>query len=123
MIDLENRTLKLEGVFEHKTTFSFDELQKGMFDGWRKQNDPSESWMTELDSDVGERMSARKGLAASKLLKAVDGDEREGKRRRLNIEDGEKKDSGAASRTIAWLEFIWENAPDEDSEQIGQATL
>jgi hypothetical protein len=123
MIDLENRTLKLEGVFEHKTTFSFDELQKGMFDGWRKQNDPSESWMTELDSDVGERMSARKGLAASKLLKAVDEDEREGKRRRLNIEDEKEKGSGANSRTKAWLELIWKNAPDEDSEQIGEATL
>jgi len=33
LIDLENRTLKMEGVFEHKITFSLDELQKGMFDG------------------------------------------------------------------------------------------
>jgi len=29
MIDLENRTLEMEGVFEHKSTFSFDKLQTG----------------------------------------------------------------------------------------------
>jgi hypothetical protein len=120
MIDLENRTLKMEGVFEHKTTFSFDELQKGMFDGWRKENDPSESWMTDPDEEEEEKLSARKGLAAGMELKDGKQDERESKRPHLDIETG-KKGPGARSRTRAWLKLIWENAPDADSEQIGKA--
>jgi hypothetical protein len=107
MIDLENRTLKMEGVFEHKTTFSFDELQKGMFDGWREENDPSESWMTDPDSEEEEKLSARKGLAAGMGSKDVYQDEREKKRRRLNS-GVEEKGSRASSRTRAWLKLIWE---------------
>jgi hypothetical protein len=122
MIDLENRTLKMEGVFEHKTTFSFDELQKGMFDGWRWQNDPSESYVTESESKEEEKLSAREGLAAGMGLKDDDLKERDSKRPRLET-GTEEEGSGASSRTMAWLGVIWENAPDEDSEQIGEATL
>jgi hypothetical protein len=121
MIDLENRTLKMEGVFEHKTTFSFDELQKGMFDGWREENDPSESWMTDPDVEEEEKLSARKGLAAGMGPKDGDQDEREKKRPRLDIGTG-REGPGAGSRTKAWLKLIWENASEEDSDQVGEAT-
>jgi hypothetical protein len=121
MIDLENRTLEMKGVFEHKTTFSFDELQKGMFDGWREENDPSESWITDPDPEEGEKLSVRKGLAAGMGLKDGDQDERERKRPRLDIGTGtEGPETG--SRTKAWLKLIWDNAPDADSEQVGEAT-
>jgi hypothetical protein len=79
IIDLENRTLEMKGVFEHKTTFSFDQLQVGMFDGWREENDPSESWMTDPDEEEEEKLSARKGLAAVMGSKDGDQDEREKK--------------------------------------------
>jgi hypothetical protein len=87
MIDLENRTLEMKGVFEHKTTFSFDELQRGMFDGWREENNPSESWMTDPDSETDDTLSARKGLAAGMGPKDGDQDEREKKRPRLDIRE------------------------------------
>jgi hypothetical protein len=120
IIDLENRTLEMKGVFEHKTTFSFDELQMGMFDGWREENDPSESWMTDPDEEEEEKLSARKGLAAGMGSKDGDQDEREKKRPRLDIGTG-KEGPGAGSRTKAWLKLIWENVPDADSEQVGEA--
>jgi hypothetical protein len=121
MIDLENRALIMEGVFEHKTRFSFDELQKGMFDGWREENDPSESWMTDPDLEEEEKLSARKGLAAGMGLKDGDQNEREKKRPRLDNGTG-KEGPGAGSRTKAWLKLIWENAPGSDSDQVGEAT-
>ena len=72
VIDFENRTLKMEGVFELKTTFSFDELQIGMLDGWRQQNDSSELHFRDPDSGDQKKLSARKGLAAGMGLKDTD---------------------------------------------------
>jgi hypothetical protein len=92
-----------------------------MFDGWREENDPSESWMTDPDEEEEEKMSARKGLAAGTGLKDGDQDEREKKRPRLDIGTG-KEGPGAESRTKAWLKLIWENAPGADSDQVGEAT-
>jgi len=105
MIDLENRTLEMKGVFQHKTKFSFDELQKGTFDGWRGENDPSKSWVTDPDSEGGDNLSARKRLAAGMGPKGEDQDERERKRPRLEIGTG-KKGPGASSRTKAWLKLF-----------------
>jgi len=123
MIDLENRTLKMKGVFEHRTTFSFDELQIRMLDGWREQNDPSESRSRDLDSGEQEKLLARKGLAAGMGLKDTDQDETETKRQRLDV-GIEKKGLGAKLRTKAWLKLVCEYAPDADvdSEQVGKAT-
>ena len=126
MIDLENRTLEMKGVFQHiarqhKATFSFDELQKGMCDGWREENDPSESWVTDPDLGGGDDLSARKGLAAGMGPKSWDRNERERKRSRLDIGTG-KNEPRASSRTKPWLKMIWEIAPDGDPEQVERRT-
>jgi len=121
MIDLEKRTLKMEGVFEHKTTFSFDELQRGMFDRWWEQNDISESWMTDPDTEEEEKLSARQGLAAGMGLTDKNQDERKKKRPRLDI-GTEEKGSCANKRTRAWLKLIWETTSVEESAQVDLAT-
>lgn len=121
MIDPEHRTVEMKGVFEHEITFSCDELQRGMLDGWVKENDPSGSLMMDPESEGEEKLSTRKGPAAGMGLKYGKQDGRERKRRRLNG-GVEEKGSRASSRTRAWLKLIWENAPDVDSEQVGEAT-